>query len=241
MLVELRSQGSIDGDTEVIDALHSASTYIEGLSGTITAIATVALAILTFVLARATNAMANATSVANVVASLETNQWSWRHLDLVVHNAGNAPAFEVTVTFNPPLPYMTPKETDDMPFGKISILRPGQIVSSNVNDFGSVREKVYRVTVQWKKSPRRKRLESNVYDINIAGLGAISRLGAGSPEVQIAEQIKKIREDWQPVANGHRRLAVNSYDGDDREEERQAREQERREFYENRSEDHSGS
>ncbi|MEN5247936.1 hypothetical protein [Brucella pseudintermedia] len=216
----------------VIESLQSIDTFLEGFSGAITAFATLALAFLTWILARATNAMAKATSIANVVASLETNQWSWRHLDLVVHNTGNAPAFDVIVKFDPPLPYMTPKEAHDIPFGKISLLRPGQILSSNVNDFQSVREKIYRATIQWKKSPNAKHVESNVYDINIAGLGAISRLGAGSPEVQMAEQIKKIREDWQAVAHGQRRLAVDQYSGDDREREQEERMEARRQFRE---------
>ncbi len=221
----------------MIEVLQAINAYLEGISGSITALATLALAFLTWILARATNAMAKATSIANVVASLETNQWSWRHLDLVVHNTGNAPAFDVTVKFDPPLPYMTEKEADDLPFGKISILRPGQVLSSNVNDFQSVREKVYRATIRWKRSPNAKHVEINVYDINIAGLGAISRLGAGSPEVQIAEQIKKIREDWQAVAHGQRRLKVDQYSSGDREQEREELSEMRRQFHERHATD----
>ncbi|MBA8841962.1 hypothetical protein [Ochrobactrum sp. RH2CCR150] len=214
------------------DSIQSLNAYFSVTSGVVTAIATIALAFLTWILARATNAMAKATSTANVVASLETNQWSWRHLDLIVHNTGNAPAFDVKVEFDPPLPYMTATEADDVPFGRISIIRPGQILSSNVNDFQAVREKIYQVTIQWKRLPNSKHIESNVYYINIAGLGSISRLGAGSPEVQMAEQIKKIREDWQAIASGHRRLVVDQYSGNDRKQEREARAETLREFRE---------
>ncbi len=221
----------------VVGVLQSVSVYIESVSGTITALATLALACLTWILARATNAMAKATSAANVVANLETNQWSWRHLDLVVQNTGNAPAFDVTVKFEPPLPFMTNAEAGDTPFGKISILRPGHLLSSNVNEFQSVRENVYRVTVQWRRTPDARRIESNIYDINIAGLGAISRLGAGSPEVQMAEQIKKIREDWQAVAHGQRRLKVDQYSSEDRELEQQELSEMRREFRQRRAGD----
>ncbi|MFS2041678.1 hypothetical protein [Agrobacterium tumefaciens] len=224
----------------VVEVLQSVSAYMEGISGTITALATLALACLTWILARATNAMAKATSAANVVANLETNQWSWRHLDLVVHNTGNAPAFDVTVKFEPPLPYMTNTEAGDTPFGKISILRPGHLLSSNVNDFQSVRENVYRVTVQWKRTPDARRVESNIYDINIAALGAISRLGAGSPEVQMAEQIKKIREDWQAIAHGQRRLKVDQYSSEDRELEHEELSEMRREFRERRAANRTG-
>lgn len=214
----------------MIEVIKSISAYVEHLSGTVTALATLALAFLTWILARATIAMAKATSSANVVASLETSQWSWRHLDLVVHNTGNAPAFDVTVQFDPPLPYMTKREADETPFGKISILRPGHLLSSNVNEFQSVSKNVYRVTVEWRTTPDAKRPQSNTYDIDMSGLGAISRLGSGSPEVQMAEQIKKIREDWQAVAQGNRRLQVNQYSNEDRMLEATEREEARREF-----------
>lgn len=221
---------SLEVWNSLVEVFGSISAFMEGVSGTITALATLALAFLTWILARATKAMAEATSSANVVASLETSQWSWLHLDIVVHNTGNAPAFDVTVKFDPPLPYMTPKEADDTPFGKISIIRPGHLLSSNVNDFQSVSKNVYRVTVEWKTTPNTKRAQRNVYEIDMAGLGAISRLGSGSPEVQMAEQIKKLREDWQAVSQGNRRLHVNQYSSEDRMSEAAEREEARREF-----------
>lgn len=50
-------------------------------------------------------------------------------------------------------------------------------------------------------------------------MGIWSRLGAASPEVQIAEQVKKLREDWRPVAYGQRRLKADAYTQADRERE----------------------
>jgi hypothetical protein len=204
----------------IAEAFQRIIVFVESISGTITALATLALAALTWVLARATNAMARATSSANVVASLEVNQWSFRHLDLVVQNTGNAPAFETIVEFTPPLPFMTNAEKNEVPFGKISILRPGQMLKSSVNDWQSVSQNIYRVKIQWKRTPSSKRWECNAYDFDLAALGKVSRLGAGSPEVQIAEQIKKMREDWQSVARGQKQLKVETYDHSDRERER---------------------
>lgn len=181
--------------------------------------------------------MAKATSSANVVASLDVNQWSFRHLDLVVHNTGNAAAFDVTVAFTPPLPFMSEAEKDDTPFGKISVLRPNQTLKSSVNDWQSVGKEVYRVEVKWKRTPTSRKSEINAYDINLAALGKVSRLGAGSPEVQIAEQIKKLREDWQSVARGQRHLKVDSYDNADRERDREAMEERFREFKEAQKQD----
>lgn len=223
---------SYDFFGSVAELLQAFGRFIEGISGTITAVATLALAALTWVLARATNAMAKATSSSNVVASLEVNQWSFRHLDLVVQNTGNAAAFDTTVTFTPPLPFRSKVEVNDAPFGKVSILRPGQVLVSNVNDFQSVSQSVYRVRIEWKRTPTSKRCESNVYDINMAAIGKISRLGAGSPEVQVAEQIKKLREDWGPVAHGQRRIKTDQFSSHDREHERDEQNEMWREFEE---------
>ncbi len=167
------------------------------------------------------NAMAKATSSANVVASLEVNQWSFRHLDLVVQNTGNAPAFGTTVSDLLHLARSCQTlEKHEVPFGKISILRPGQMLKSSVNDWQSVSQSIYRVKIQWKRTPTSKKCETNAYDFDLVALGKVSRLGAGSPEVQIAEQIKKLREDWQCVARGQKHLKVKTYDHSDRERER---------------------
>ncbi len=221
----------------IAEAIQRSIVFVEGISGTITALATLALAALTWVLARATNAMARATSSANVVASLEANQWSFRHLDLVVQNTGNAPAFETTVEFTPPLPFMSSAEKSDVPFGKISILRPGQMLKSSVNDWQSVSQNIYRVNILWKRAPASKRWERNAYDFDLVALGKVSRLGSGSPEVQIAEQIKKMREDWQSVARGQKHLKVETYDTSDRERERAEIEDFYREAREERKQD----
>lgn len=205
--------------------MESVVESIVAISGTATAFATIALAVLTWVLARATNSMARATSSPNVVASLDINEWSFLHLDLVVHNTGNASAFDVSVTFTPPLPFMSLAEKEDMPFGKISILRPNQTLKSSVNDWHTVKMNVYKVEIRWKRSPTSVHDEVNSYDINLAALGKVSRLGSGSPAVQIAEQVKKLREDWQSVARGQKHLKIDSYDHSDRERAREALEE----------------
>ncbi len=132
---------------------------------------------------------------------------------------------------------MSEAEKDDTPFGKISVLRPNQTLKSSVNDWQSVGKEVYRVEVKWKRTPTSRKSEINAYDINLAALGKVSRLGAGSPEVQIAEQIKKLREDWQSVARGQRHLKVDSYDNADRERDREAMEERFREFKEAQKQD----
>ena len=42
---------------------------------------------------------------------------------------------------------------------------------------------------------------------------------------QIAEQIKKIREDWRPITQGSKKIKTDNYSSDDREKERKDREE----------------
>lgn len=194
----------------------SAIATLSNLSGLITAFATLALAVLTLVLARATKAMAQATSTANVIASLEPNQWSLMHIDLVVQNTGNAPAFDISVKFDPPLEREKAAAGLPLPFANISLLRPGQSIGTFVNEFASFNGRVYSVEVCWRSKANSRKLETNRYQIDLSNLGSVIRLGAANPQVQVAEQIKKLREDWKNVAAGTQKLKVDAYSQRDR-------------------------
>ncbi|MGR6466836.1 hypothetical protein [Rhizobium sp. PAMB 3182] len=51
----------------------------------------------------------------------------------------------------------------------------------------------------------------------------LSYLGARNPVVMLAEQIKKLREDWKGVAGGRSRLKVGTFSSEDRKDEAIAR------------------
>lgn len=70
--------------------------------------------------------------------------------------------------------------------------------------------------------PNSKRRETLVYDLAITDYDDVTQLGASSPFVQMAEQLKKLREDWQYIAKGSRKVSVNSFTRADREAERAA-------------------
>lgn len=42
---------------------------------------------------------------------------------------------------------------------------------------------------------------------------------------QIAEQMKKIREDWRPISQGSKKIKTDNYNSSDRAEEQRAREE----------------
>ena len=187
-------------------------------AGFLTALATIALVAVTIVLARATKRMANASSQPFVTATIEPNIWSMVHCDIVLQNTGNAPAFDVSVTVSPELPQSDLRKDGKPPLQNVSVLRPGQEMKSFLSHANDVLGQVYSIKVTWKRSPNDRSVEGIQYDHHLPK--NISRLGAWSPEIQIADQIKKLREDWRSIASGTRKLAVDSFGKTDRDEER---------------------
>ena len=184
------------------------ATFIEmmnSIAPTITAIATAVLAFFTIVLTYVTNKMAQASSQPFVTVTFEPNSWSMMHCDFVVSNSGNSPAYDISIKVSPYSRKNKTREELPLPFQYITVLSPGKELRSFLSDANDVigEEKNYRIEVSWKKSPG-ARLDSVSYDHYIPK--GITRLGAESPDIQIAEQIKKIREDWKNVASGQSKV-----------------------------------
>lgn len=183
----------------------------------VTAIATVVLGYVTWVLARETKVLSRATAQAHVVATIEPNDWGVTYVDLHVVNSGNAAAFDVELYFDPPLPGGARHRRDlPVPLQRISILRAGQELKSNLCGFADVSKKTFKVTISWKSEPRERKRTSISYDLSMRDYEGVSYLGARSPAVQLAEQMKKLREDWQNVAGGHRHIKADVYTQADR-------------------------
>lgn len=196
-------------------------TIIFGVAGAIgtavTAVATIFLWRVTKTLAIETKRMAAASSQPQIVATLEPNQWSMMHADLVIANTGNATAFDIRLTFDPPLQNGEAREGQRVvPFQKVSVLKPGHSASSYLSEFGPLLGNNYTVTITWLRDPGSAEREVSSYALDMRDADGITRLGAASPLIQIAEQIKKIREDWQWVAGGTRKLSVDIFTSGDR-------------------------
>ena len=176
----------------------------------VTALATAVLAYFTFVLTYVTKKMARASNQPFVTATFEPNAWSMMHCDFVVSNSGNSPAYDISIKVSPHPRQHKARGELPLPLQHITILRPGKELRSFLSDANDVIgvEKSYRVKVSWKKSPDARYVESVSYDHYIPK--GISRLGAASPDIQIAEQIKKIREDWKSVASGQSKVRLDA-------------------------------
>jgi hypothetical protein len=192
------------------------------LFGTLaTALATFALWRVTRTLATETRRMADAALQPQVVATIVPNRWSTIHLDINVENTGNASAFNVEVAFNPPLTNGEARSEDvPIPFQRISVLKPGQSMNSYLSDVGDYLEKNFEVTITWTLSPESTDRQSLSYWLNMSDYAGVSYLGARDPNVQIAEELKKLREDWRSVASGFNKIKADVFTNADRERER---------------------
>jgi hypothetical protein len=180
------------------------------LAAVITAVATVFLWRVTRVLAAETKRLAEATSQPQVVAQLLPSPWSLIHADFVVQNTGTGTAFYIEVNFDPPLEHKGSTSSEiQVPLHRISILKAGQSLRSYIGNFHPHIDKVYNVTISWLRSPTDIRRESITYTLDMTMFKNVSQLGASDPVVQIAEEVKKMREDWRAVASGFRAIEVD--------------------------------
>lgn len=186
----------------------------------VTAVATVFLWRVTRTLAVETKRMAEASARPQVVAIIEPNKWAMMYADLRIENTGNATAFDIDVRFDPKLPRDSDDAEDPTPLSKVSVLTPGQNLTGYLAEFQPLLKKVFTVTVSWKRDPSEQTREVLTYTLDMNDLEGLSRLGEPDPLIQIASQVKNIREDWSWIARGSKKLSVNTFSSLDRDHER---------------------
>lgn len=188
-----------------------------------TALATFFLLKVTGILAKETKRLADATDPhAQVVAALVPNRWSLIHVDIEIENTGNATAFDIRVVFDPPVEDGRVGEDDEgkVPFNTISILKPGQKLGSYIGHVAPFLEATYKVTTSWAIAPGSLDRTELKYELDMRDYKGMSSLGERDPLVGVATQLKRLREDWQWVSKGSRKIKVDNYSQDDRDAER---------------------
>lgn len=110
--------------------------------------AAVVTAVATFFLWKVTRTLADASLQPHVVATLEPNLWSTRHFDLKINNTGNATAYDIVVSFDPPLNNGEGRENKKVPLEHVSVLRPGQGLVSYLSDYSTLEGREFRATNQ---------------------------------------------------------------------------------------------
>lgn len=207
------------------------STIAAAIGAAVTAVATIALWRVTKVLANETTRMADATGQPQIVATLRPNPWTLMYAEIAITNSGNASAFNVTMEFDPPLVVdedEEQRESRPLPFQNVSVLRPGETLSSYAGKSFQLLEKSYWVTTSWLRHPQDSERETLSYTLSMADVKGLEQLGGGDPLVQIAEEVKHIREDWRGIASANRRTRTDVYTSADRLHERRESERSRR-------------
>ena len=121
-----------------------------------------------------------------------------------------------------------------IPFQRISVIKPGQSLTSYLSGVSDYLEKSFTVAIKWKLHPDDHEKQSLSYWLNMGDYKGVSYLGSRDPLTQLSDQVKKLREDWKSVAQGSRKLKADVFTSTDRQresaflEERRQREQERR-------------
>jgi hypothetical protein len=197
------------------------SVWVTAAATIATAVATVILAIVTWLLFKATRQMA----VANdpyIVATLEPNRWSFIHVDLLIENTGSGPAFEIQIEFDPPLIRDRHSQKTTMPPTQVTVIRPSQTLRNYLGNGSDILDNRYSVSISWKKDPRSKTRITNKYNLDLQHYKDFIQLGGGDPQVQISQDIKKIRERFDSVVQGLKRISVDIHtDGNRRQEQEQ--------------------
>ncbi|KRB13953.1 hypothetical protein ASD99_14885 [Mesorhizobium sp. Root695] len=192
------------------------------------AVGTVSLWYVTWALARETRRMVDAGSRPHIVATLDPNQWSMMHFDLRVENTGNATAYDIKLSFDPPLVSSSPRDpAEPAPLGTVDVLKPGQGLTSYLAEAGVVLPNTYRVSITWKRDPQAAVRETNSYTLNMNTMEGISTLGT-DPLIQISNDVKKFTENFAKLASGHPKLQVDVFTSADRLHERRLIERRRR-------------
>lgn len=208
--------------TQHIDTI---STMISAFAALLTAVATFFLWRVTRLLANETKRMVDASVQPHVVVTLEPNSWAAFYFDINIANTGNAPAYDIAVEFDPPLVNAEHRKNRGVPFSKVSVLKNGHSLNSNLCKYEQIKDQIYSISVSWSKQPGSTERELNEYSYDMASFEGVSYLGARSPMTQIAEQVKKIREDWRPISQGAKKIKTDNYNSSDRTEEKRINEE----------------
>ncbi|MEA5671445.1 hypothetical protein VA602_08825 [Pseudomonas sp. MH2] len=190
------------------------------LAAVVTAIATIFLWRVTKLLAKETTRMVEAADQPHVVAILSRNRWSVKHFDLVVENTGNATAYDIKISFNPPLENgEARRQGAKIPFEQVSVLKPGQELRSYLADITLLEGKSFEVTISWRHGSKERPRETNSYTLNMADYKGVSELGQ-DPVVDMARSLERMEKNLSSMVRS-KHLKVDVYTSDDRAQERQ--------------------
>lgn len=112
--------------------------------------------------------MVDASAQPHIVVTLEPNPWAAFYFDINIANTGNAPAYNVEVVFDPPLVNAEHREKSEIPFSKVSVLKNGQSLTSNLCKYEQIKDQIYNINISWASKPKSNDRETNEYVYDMA-------------------------------------------------------------------------
>lgn len=188
----------------------------------ITAVSTCGLFIATIALVIFTALLAKKSSQAQIVVTIEPNRWSSIHLNYQVENVGNAPAYDICVTFNPPL-HLKRENNEEiaLPFSNMNILKPGAPLTTYLGAYSEYSDLETQCTISWSLKPRGKKRETLSYAVDLKHLENTVILGdgGGDPAIAFHREFKKFSADARKIFSGNKRLKTDVFTQAERNEE----------------------
>ncbi len=87
-----------------------------------------------------------------------------------------------------------------MPVRSLSVLKPGQTFTVFLQGFEKLNEQAFDITASWLRKPRSDERESYSYTLDLrSDYDGWGQLGGGPPLVEIAKEIRKIRESISKI------------------------------------------
>lgn len=197
--------------------------YTVALGTIVTAFATLVLAGLTYVLAQTTKQANKIASSADIVVTMEPNMWGTMYIDLEVENCGQAIAYDIEITYDPPLIAWEEKGISEAaPFQKIAVLKPNQTLRASLDAFAKYEGTTFTVNISWSHEANNPKRSRKTHTATVDDLKNVTYLGERSALVQIAKHIKKLEEGWRPISRGSQKVKSDIYTKEDRDLKKQA-------------------
>ena len=112
-----------------------------------------------------------------------------------------------------------------VPYTRVAVLKPRQVLRATLDRYDRYADVEYIASVSWARTPNGQNRESIEYTLTVKDIAEATYLGSRDATVQIAEQIKKLREDWKNIASGYKRLRSDIFTQENRDSESEAQRQ----------------
>ncbi|HKL43368.1 MAG TPA: hypothetical protein VJ962_12375 [Clostridia bacterium] len=211
---------------EIITFLNENSGVISLIFSGVVAASTVVYSILTSKLVSETIKMRKVETEPELSVIIQPREEFISFIDLIIKNIGNGPAYDIS--FDISKEFITPadKKLSKLPIMKdINYMAPSQKIQfflANMVDKKEENPSQFKITAYYKN--KNGNTYKSEFEIDFNKFKGMSQLG--KPDLyKIANNIENLRKDFHKLYSGFKRLKVETYDKQDREDERKRMEE----------------